>query len=84
MDDTILIKSGALNGRTSMPNLAQDELGYQTEEEALYIGTPNGNKRLCGANDIERIKTLETKIGSLEGQISTIMARLEALEAPTE
>lgn len=64
------------------------ELGYQTEEEALYIGTFDGtireNKRLCGVKDIERITDLEAKVTSLEGQISTIMAHLEALESPEE
>jgi len=94
MDDTMRIKSGALRGRELMPRLDYartengkklgSELGYQTEEEALYIGTPKENKRLCGVSDVERIKSLEAKVTSLEGQISTIMARLEASEAPTE
>jgi hypothetical protein len=55
MADLITIKSGALGGRTKMPNLNENELGYCTDEKALYIGTKDGNVRLCGADDIPTI-----------------------------
>ena len=84
MNDTIQIKSGALGTKTAMSTLLEDELGYCTDKEELYIGTSSKNKRLCGVKDIERITALEEKVSSLEGQISTIMARLEALESPEE
>ena len=91
MDDSIRVRSGDLNGRAEMPKLgyahirndgkkAGSEIGYHEGEEALYVGTKNGNKRLCGANDVT---TLEAKISALEGQISTITARLDAL-TPSE
>lgn len=88
MADIVHIKSGALGGRATMPDLQYDkekgsEIGYQTEEKALYVGTENGNVRLCGASDFARIKSLETTISTLETQIADITARLEELK-PSE
>lgn len=84
MDDTIRIRSGALNGRNEMPKLKYaevvngeqkgSELGFNTDEIALYIGTKNGNVRLCGANDITELRQL----------IDDIITRLEELEEPSE
>ena len=81
MADTITIKSGALGGRVSMPKLGDDELGYHTDEKALYIGTESGNERLCGANDVSE---LNAKIEALGKRIDDITARLDALENPSE
>ena len=86
MDDNIHIKTGALNGRTEMPALSYDkdkgsELGYRSDEEALYIGTSSGNKRLCGVKDVGE---LSAKIEALNTQIRAITARLDALEKPDE
>lgn len=65
MATTIKIKSGTLGNRTAMPKLEVDELGYRRDEEALYIGTSDGNVKL-GAKNYEgyedRIKKLEIKI----------------------
>ena len=90
MADTIRIRSGALNGRNEMPKLRYaevvngeqkgSEIGFNTDEIALYIGTKNGNVRLCGANDITE---LNAKIEALGIRIDDITARLEALE-PSE
>lgn len=52
MDDTIKIKGGS--GET--PELQDRELGFNKNEMVLYIGTPDGNVRLCGAGDIDVIK----------------------------
>lgn len=81
MTDLITIKSGALGDRQAMPKLSTDELGYRTDEEALYIGTEQGNKRLCGANDKADIIA---QIDVLSNCIEEITARLVALETPTE
>lgn len=86
LDDNIHIKTGALNGRTEMPALSYDkdkgsELGYRSDEEALYIGTSSGNKRLCGVKDVGE---LSAKIEALNTQIRAITARLDALEKPDE
>ncbi len=82
MADLILIKTGVLGGRAEMPKLQYDvdkgsELGFQGEEEALYIGTKNGNVRLCAAGDIADINA---KIDAINGDIENIIARLDALE----
>ena len=89
MNDLITIKSGALGTRGEMPKLTEDELGYITDKEELYIGTKAGNKRLCGAGDEARIKALEDKPeyyskDEEDAIISDIKARLDALEAPSE
>ena len=81
MVDKIHIKSGELGGRSTMPSLDYDEeqgaeLGYREDEEALYIGTKSGNKRLCGAKDIGDINT---RINAINAQISDILARLDSL-----
>ena len=70
MADLIKIKGG--KGET--PKLTNRELGYNEDEKALYIGTENGNVRLCGADDISGIQALITDINT----------RLEALEKPSE
>lgn len=70
MADLITIKGG--NGNP--PTLQQRELAYSKDEKALYIGTENGNVRLCGADDVERLEAL----------IIDIDARLKKLEPPTE
>ena len=51
MADKILIKSGSGDSR-----LTSKELAYHTTEKALYIGTQDGNVRLCGARDAEEIE----------------------------
>lgn len=75
MADLITIKSGALGSRTEMPKLSVDELGYCTDEEALYIGTDAGNKRLCGVKDKVSIIA---QIDALSARIDEIIARLDA------
>ena len=69
MADLITIKSGALGDRGTMPKLNKDELGYRTDEKALYIGTDGENERLCGVGDIARLEAL----------ISDITARLDEM-----
>ena len=66
MADLIKIKSGEPAAeRPEMPDLDECELGYRTDEKALYIGTKDGNVRLCGADDIAsiiaRLDALESK-----------------------
>lgn len=61
MADTILIKAG-----TGNTVLAEREIAYQTDEKALYIGTKDGNKRLCGAEDVSK---LQMQIDELKAQL---------------
>lgn len=51
MADLIKIKGGA-----GAADLAERELAYHTAEKALYIGTANGNQRLCGAEDVSKLQ----------------------------
>ena len=71
MADSITIKSGSLGSRDEMPKLTANELGYRTDEKALYIGTTGGNVKLCDANFTKAY---------VDGLIATINARLDALE----
>ena len=65
MADLIKIKGG----RGTTPTLQDRELAYNKDEQALYIGTENGNVKLCGAE--------------LFAKIEEIIARLDEI-APTE
>lgn len=47
MADTIQIKAG---NKGNMPVLADREIAYVRDEKALYIGTPQGNVKLCNAD----------------------------------
>ena len=47
MADTIQIKAGKKGEREKLPQLADRELAYEQDEQALYIGTPDGNVKLC-------------------------------------
>ncbi len=77
MNDLIKIKGG--NG--NVPTLQVRELGYSYDEDALYIGTNEGNKRLCGVGDIT---SLTAKINALEERIDALEARLKAIEDNVE
>ena len=74
MADLIQIKRGL---KATMPKLNNYELGYCTDEKALYIGTTDGNARLCGVDELIKITDIYTKIAD-------ITARLAALETPSE
>lgn len=79
MDDLIKIRRGALGkDRTAMPGLRENELGYRTDTEELYIGADGKNVRLCGVGDAEKANALEIRILALEAQIEEITARLDA------
>ena len=94
MDDTIKIRGGS--GKT--PELQDKELGYNRDEKALYIGTPEENVRLCGADDIAGAKKYADGLKSeakeyadsivngakeyIDGLIAEVNERLEALETP--
>ena len=88
MADTIRIKSGAVSEkRPAMPNLAESELGFRTDEKTLYVGTKLGNVKVGDAGWEERIKVLEAEIVSLrsyvDGLVAEINTRLDAL-SPSE
>ena len=65
MADLITIKGGTGN----VPTLQDREIAYSKDEKALYLGTSNGNVRLCGADDISELRQL----------INNINTRLDAM-----
>ena len=67
-----------------MPNLNENELGFQKDEQALCIGTKDGNLVLCTAGDRTTLINHEAQIRALEAEMDTIIARLEALEKANE
>lgn len=79
MADSIIIKSGALGNRSTMPALAEGELGYRTDEKALYIGTKEGNVRIGGGGEAPDVSILVEEISALKTQIADIIARLDAI-----
>ena len=84
MADLIKIKSGAKGNRETMPKLETGELGYETDEKALYIGTASGNVRLCGVDELVKRADIYTKIDNITTQLGELKTRLEALETPGE
>ena len=69
MADSIRIKGGT----GSVPKLEDRELGYSKDEKALYIGTKDGNVRLCGADDIDTVKAY------IDGLVAQINARIDTM-----
>lgn len=99
MADTILIKCGKLNGRAKMPSLDYKqssegnrqiggELGFNTEEQALYIGTDKGNVRLCGANDIgnliAQINANNAILAEINGTLESIRKEIDDINTEIE
>ena len=80
MADLIKIKGGS----GDVPTLQDRELAYRRDEKALYIGTKDGNVRLCGIDELVKIADIYAKIDNITTQLSELHTRLEALEAPTE
>ena len=69
MADTIKIKRGL---KEDMPELNDYELGYCTDEKALYIGTTDGNVRLCGVDELIKITDLYAKLVALTDRMNEL------------
>ena len=63
MADTIKIRAGKKGDRANMPALADREIAYEQDEKALYIGTKQGNEKLCDAG-LETRKLTAHKVAS--------------------
>lgn len=77
MPDSLKILAG---NKPSMPVLADREPAYCKDEKALYIGTSNGNVRLCSADDGARITQVEERASALETASGTHAAQIAELE----
>ena len=84
MADLIKIKGG----RGAVPTLQDRELAYSKDEVALYIGTENGNIKLCGVGqgaDEDAVKVyIDGLVADINTRLEAIEARLDALETPKE
>lgn len=67
MADNIQIKAG---NKAGMPTLNDREPAYVRDEEALYIGTPGGNKKVCSAKTEGKVSTLEKSVQTLQTTVS--------------
>jgi len=94
MADKIQIRAGNKSG---MPTLTDRELAYVRDENALYIGTPSGNKDINGelkqavielqetvATHGNAIKANADAVAAYEARIAALEARVAALESGTE
>jgi len=87
MADKIQIRAGNKSG---MPTLTDRELAYVRDENALYIGTPSGNKDINGELKQAVIELQATvaeqgnTIAAHETRIAALEARIAALESGTE
>lgn len=86
MADLIKIKAGS----GEVPRLAERELGYRIDEKALYIGTSNGNVKICDAKTLTQIQGLASKtyvdglIEEINTKIAEINARLDSIAISSE
>ena len=62
MADTLQLRAGR---KRNMPTLADRELAYVRDEEALYVGTPEGNVKI-GAKLEQAIEEMSTKAEAME------------------
>ena len=69
MADTIKIKGG----EGTVPTLGPRELGYSIDEKTLYIGTTDGNVKLCDATFTKSY---------VDALVAEINARIDALTNP--
>ena len=68
MADKILLRAG---GRANIPKLDNREIGYVTDEKALYVGTPTGNVKVASAFTEDRMDALED---DMAGKLTAIQA----------
>lgn len=75
MADLIRIKGGS----GDVPTLQDRELAYSKDENALYIGTENGNVKLLGDVNTAELNSIKADIATIKADIASINARLDAL-----
>ena len=75
MSDTIQIRAG---NKLGMPTLADREIAYVRNENALYIGTDSGNKKV-GAELDTAIYNLGRDLAAREATLTDLLLSVEAL-----
>ncbi len=84
MADLIRIKAGNTLKRAEdkpTPELAENEVAYSKDEKALFIGTADGNVKLCKAEDVDTIAEHTERITAIEAMLEEINARFDATES---
>lgn len=72
MADVIRLCAG---NKAGMPTLLDRQPAYVRDENALYIGTPDGNKKV--GSDVEaRVEALETRADALEARKAAAQSEL--------
>ena len=61
MSGSIRLRAG---DRAGMPRLADREPAYVRDEQALYVGTPDGNVKVCSAATEGKVTALEQTVAS--------------------
>lgn len=69
MTDSFKLLAGNKEG---MPNLPDRAPAFVRDEQAIYVGTPDGNLMLCKAKNLRDIEALEESVKSL-GEADTAM-----------
>lgn len=88
MADKIQIRAG---NKAGMPTLTDRELAYVRDENALYIGTPSGNKDIhaelkTAVSELQKDKLTATKVAAQpaiaeDADAATIAAAVNSLIA---
>ena len=74
MADKILLRAGK---KANMPTLADREPAYVTDDNAIYVGTPGGNKKVGGNSAYECAK--QGGYTGTEAEFCTALANMLAV-----
>lgn len=77
MADTIQLRAG---NKTGMPTLLDRELAYVRNENALYVGTDTGNKKIGAALEAA-VSALQSTVSGQGAQIGTLETTVSALSS---
>lgn len=78
MADQIRLRAGERQG---MPLLADREPAYVRDEQALYVGSPAGNVKLCAAGTESQVQALEEAAAAQNVRLSELEQAVEEAAA---
>lgn len=81
MADTIQLRAGNKSG---MPTLADREVAYVRDENALYTGTPAGNKKIYGdelGRKLEATRAAAVAPLASDAELATVVSKVNELIA---
>ena len=74
MADKIYLRAG---NAENMPALADREPAFVRDEKALYIGTPEGNLKLCSADIPQEVEALRKEVDAYTLKVEEMDANLD-------